>query len=60
MEWNPDVGAYTRWVRVDGVEKLQVRRAGVWVSWTAEERTRPLLDAIAQGWPKTDRRLYNP
>ncbi len=50
--YNHDVGDYVKWVQTPDGEKMVVGSRGRWRFWTAEDRTRPLREAIAKGWPK--------
>lgn len=51
LGYNHDVGAYVKEVEIDGKRQMAVGRPGHWRLWTAADRTRPLREAIAKGWP---------
>ena len=52
MGYMPDVGSQVLMVERDGKECAAVRRAGKWWFWTARDRTVPLREAVARGWPE--------
>jgi len=49
--YNHDIGQYWKRVATPDGEKMVVGTRGRWRFWTARDRTRPLVDAIAKGWP---------
>jgi hypothetical protein len=51
LGYNHDVGAYVKEVEIDGQRQMAVGSPGYWRLWTAADRTRPLREAIARGWP---------
>jgi hypothetical protein len=51
---NHNVGTYCKLVRDGDRERMAVKRGGKWVFWTAQDRVKPLLDAIACGWRPGD------
>lgn len=50
--YNQDIGKYWKRVQTPDGEKMVVGSPGRWRFWTAADRTRPLREAIAKGWPK--------
>ena len=52
--YNCDIGMQTKVVEIDGKPVRVVGSAGYWRVWSPADRTRPLREAIARGWPKTD------
>lgn len=52
LGYNQDVGAYVKEVEIDGKRQMAVGRPGAWRLWTPADRTRPLREAVARGWPK--------
>ena len=52
LGFQPSIGKYAKRVLIDGKEQMAVGGPGRWRLWTAEDRTRPLREAIARGWPK--------
>jgi hypothetical protein len=53
--YSHDLGSYWKVVRTPEGERMVVGRAGRWRFRTARERVQPLLDAVADGWPKEKR-----
>lgn len=53
LGYNHDIGAYVKRVEIDGKPQMAVGTRGSWRLWTARDRTRPLREAIANGWPNT-------
>lgn len=51
LGYNHDVGAYVKMVEIDGKREMAVGSPGYWRLWTAADRTRPLREAAARGWP---------
>ena len=51
LGYNHDVGAYVKEVEIDGKRQMAVGSRGCWRLWTAADRTWPLREAIARGWP---------
>ena len=49
--FNHDIGMHTKVVEIDGERVRVVGGAGHWRIWSAADRTRPLREAIARGWP---------
>lgn len=49
--YSQDIGHYWKMVSTPEGEKMVVGRPGFWRFWTAADRTRPLREAIARGWP---------
>ncbi len=54
MGYNHSVGAYVKEVEIDGEFKIAVKRGGAWRLWGAGDRTKPLREAVARGWPKNE------
>lgn len=50
--YNHDIGKNWKMVEIDGERKMVVGSAGYWREWTPADRTRPLREAAAKGWPK--------
>lgn len=50
--YNHDVGGRFAFVRTPSGEKPIVNQGGGWRFWGARDRTKPLRDAVAKGWPK--------
>jgi hypothetical protein len=55
LGYNHDVGAYVKEVEIDGQRQMAVGGPGRWRLWNAADRTRPLREAIARGWPHKDK-----
>jgi hypothetical protein len=49
--YSHDIGHYWKMVQTPDGEKPVVGRPGYWRFWTPADRTRPLREAIARGWP---------
>lgn len=49
--YSHDMGYYWKIVETPNGPKTIVGTRGQWRFWTAEDRTKPLRDAIAKGWP---------
>jgi hypothetical protein len=48
-----DVGMHVKEVELpDGSPAKVVKRGSTWQRWTARDRTAPLREAAAKGWPK--------
>jgi hypothetical protein len=51
LGYNHDVGGYVKEVEIDGQRQMAVGGRGYWRLWTARDRTAPLREAVANGWP---------
>jgi hypothetical protein len=56
MGFNHSIGMYAKMVKLkDGSETVVVRpTGGTWRFWTPRDRTQPLREAAAKGWPHDD------
>lgn len=52
--YNHDIGSYWKRVETPDGEKMVVGSRGFWRFWTPADRTAPLREAIAKGWPRKD------
>lgn len=52
LGYNHDIGAYVKEVEIDGQRQMAVGGPGYWRLWTARDRTQPLREAVARGWPR--------
>ena len=51
LGYNHDMGGYVKRVVYDGKEQMAVGGPGRWRLWTPTDRTQPLREAMARGWP---------
>lgn len=54
LGYNQDVGEYVKMVEIDGKREMAVGGPGRWRLWTPRDRTRPIREAAAKGWPRKD------
>jgi hypothetical protein len=54
LGYNHDVGAQVKMIEYEGKRAMVVGSAGRWRLWTASDRTAPLREAVARGWPKKE------
>ena len=53
--YDGSIGGYRAFVTTPDGEKAVVRFTGSkWRFWTPSDRTQPLRDAVARGWPNKD------
>lgn len=49
--FNCIVDAQVKFILYDGKRTMVVGSAGRWRLWSPEDRTKPIRDAMARGWP---------
>lgn len=49
--YNHDIGAYWKMVKTPDGNLMVVGSRGSWRFWHPSDRTKPLREAIARGWP---------
>lgn len=54
--YNCDIGQNWKMVELDGERVMVVGGRGFWRVWGPRDRTAPLREAIARGWPAKDLR----